>query len=137
MQINNSFVSENTIISMTSTSKKASPVRTENAFSQSIQSPLDYYNTLCKDYPDVTFRLDDIRTGQEKGWGLGYNNSLNQRGTDFGMAGRCSINIDIAVIERMQKDPKYEQQIKGIIASSRKNYSSYEQSAASDGMPYI
>ncbi len=38
---------------------------------------------------------------------------------------------------RFRHTEVYIMQIKGIIASSRKNYSSYEQSAVSDGMPFI
>ena len=103
------------------------------------QDPLIYYQQLCKEFLDITFRLEDKEeavknTGEPY---LGYNNSMNQIGGNYGENGQCSISIDISVIKHMQDDISYEQKMKGMIQNTYDQYSTYEAAAMSDGCPYV
>lgn len=102
-------------------------------------SPLEYYKNLCKDYPDITFRLNDRETDLRLGnqVAFGYNGSLNQVGEGFGKPGQCSIDIDVAVIRHMQSDEAYETRIRAMIEDSRNKYSFYEDRALRDGFFYV
>ena len=96
--------------------------------------PLAYYKQLCSKYPNISFRLDDYFNGTNaKGYNLGYNNSMNQVGENFGEMGQCSIEIDISVIEKMMQDPKYEQQANGWIQAFEQNYAGHAADVASSG----
>ena len=91
---------------------------------------LEYYHSLCKEFPGITFRLDDIQTAlKNDGYTLetlGYNGSFHQVGSNFGEIGQCSIEIDIAVIERMRNDPKYETSVKWKIQFSKERFGEYQ-----------
>lgn len=91
---------------------------------------LEYYHSLCKEFPGITFRLDDIQTAlKNDGYTLetlGYNGSFHQVGSNFGEIGQCSIQIDIAVIERMRNDPKYETSVKWNIQFSKERFGEYQ-----------
>lgn len=104
-----------------------------------VMTPLQYYQNLCSEFPDVTFRLKDKQTALESGSKvyLGYLNSMNQIGDNFGEAGQCSISIDISVIEKMMKDSNYEEKIKYIIGGTKSMYSQYEARAQSEGYSYV
>jgi hypothetical protein len=118
--------------------------RSEEIFSISEQteqttmkSELDYYKDLCKEFKNITFRLEDKQTAMSGGNQMGYGGSMNQVGSGFGNFGQCSISIDVGVIRRMLSDPEYERRVKGIIDSSRCNYKNYEQAALEDGFSYV
>ena len=104
-----------------------------------VMTPLQYYQNLCSEFPDITFRLNDKQTALESGSKgcLGYLNSMNQIGDNFGEAGQCSISIDISVIEKMMKDSNYEEKIKYIIGGTKSMYSQYEAQAQSEGYSYV
>ena len=104
-----------------------------------VTTPLQYYQDLCSEFPDITFRLKDKQTALESGGKmyLGYLNSMNQIGDNFGEAGQCSISIDISVVEKMMKDSDYEQKIKHIIEGTKGMYPQYEARAQSEGYPYV
>ena len=91
---------------------------------------LEYYHSLCKEFPGITFRLDDIKTAlKNDGYTLetlGYNGSFHQVGSNFGEIGQCSIQIDIAVIERMRNDPQYETSVKWNIQFSKERFGEYQ-----------
>ena len=91
---------------------------------------LEYYHSLCKEFPGITFRLEDIKTALELNNSgkeyIGYNGSMHQVGSNFGAIGQCSIEIDIAVIERMRTDPKYEQSVKWHIQFSKERFGEYQ-----------
>jgi hypothetical protein len=78
---------------------------------------MDLYKEICSKYPDVSFRLDDqaARADYEKKNGtnccpyLGYNNSSNQVGDNFGELGQKSCQIDSAVLKKCLTDPTYRQ----------------------------
>ena len=98
---------------------------------------LKYYNQLCEQYPNVTFRLDDMETASNHSdVYLGYNNSMNQVGDHFGAAGQCSINIDVAVIRHMMSDARYENQVTDEINYTIEHYASYEEDTKACGMQY-
>lgn len=98
------------------------------------KDPLAYYKQLCSKYPNISFRLDDYFNGTNaKGYNLGYKNSMNQVGENFGEMGQCSIEIDISVIEKMMQDPKYEQQANGWIQAFEQNYAGHAADVASSG----
>lgn len=135
MQINSCYGQENVSIKQYSTVKKTN-VESTNQFDKQSQSPLEYYDALCKEYPDISFRLSDDEEGQKHEWYLGFGGSMNQRGNNFGMPGQCSIEIDVSAVRRMQADESYEKQVKGWIEQSRKNYKNYEKEALADGFGY-
>lgn len=91
---------------------------------------LEYYHSLCKEFPGVTFRLDDAQTALKTGGytleTLGYNGSFHQVGSNFGLIGQCSIQIDISVIEKMRMDPKYEMSAKWKISDSVARFGEYQ-----------
>lgn len=100
-------------------------------------SALDYYNFLCKEFPDISFRLDDENSQDETSYHLGYQNSMNQRGKNFSYPGQCSIKIDVAVIKHMQQDPKYADHIIGSIKNTKIEYGLFERMGREEGLPYI
>ncbi len=95
-----------------------------------VELNLDYYSSLCKEYPEASFRLDDVRTAKKmNGYTLetlGYEGSFHQKGYNFGAMGQCSIQIDIAVIEKMRTDPKYEMAAKWKISDSIARFGEYQ-----------
>ena len=95
-----------------------------------VELNLEYYHSLCKEFPGATFRLDDIQTALKmNGYTLetlGYNGSFHQVGSNFGAIGQCSIQIDIAVIEKMRTDPKYETSAKWKIGDSIARFGEYQ-----------
>lgn len=107
------------------------------AFSSVLSDPIAYYQNLCKDYPDVTFRLDDKSTWKEGEVSLGYKNSMNQVGSNFGYPGQVSISIDVSVIKKMQQDPEYEKEVRGLIERSRDYHSADKADAARLGYTYF
>lgn len=101
--------------------------------------PLEYYRNLAKEFPEVSFRLGDRENGFLPGHPnvcIGYNNSMNQIGENFGEPGQCSIDIDVAVIRKMQSDPDYELRIKSLIRNSVHNYPVYETWAKQEDYGY-
>lgn len=125
-----------------STSSVKSSVQTEsfsNDSSKSSGDVLSYYQDLCKEFAGISFRLDDVSEASKHGNSpfLGYNNSFNQVGSNFGNKGQCSITIDASVIKRMQEDPRYEQAVKGMIENTRSRYSEFEAGALKDGYQYV
>lgn len=102
------------------------------------QSPMEYYQELCREFQGVTFRLGDNAAQKASGGSvLGYGGSMNQIGEGFGHPGQCSIQIDISVIKKMQQNPEYEKHVKGTIQDARDTYSMYESQARKDGYPYV
>lgn len=95
-----------------------------------VELNLEYYHSLCKEFPGATFRLDDIQTAlKNNGYtleSLGYNGSFHQIGSNFGEIGQCSIQIDIAVIEKMRTDPKYETSARWKIGDSIARFGEYQ-----------
>lgn len=95
-----------------------------------VELNLEYYHSLCKEFPGATFRLDDIQTAlKNNGYtleSLGYNGSFHQIGSNFGEIGQCSIQIDIAVIEKMRTDPKYETAVRWKIGDSIARFGEYQ-----------
>ena len=88
----------------------SAPIKTENtsvSFSDKISKVnekseaelnLEYYHSLCKEFPGITFRLEDIKTALELNNSgkeyIGYNGSMHQVGSNFGAIGQCSIEIE-------------------------------------------
>ena len=74
--------------------------------------------------------MDDIQTAlKNNGYtleSLGYNGSFHQIGSNFGEIGQCSIQIDIAVIEKMRTDPKYETAARWKIGDSIARFGEYQ-----------
>ncbi len=114
------------------TDKTFSLDKTENTASSSSEkiSNTEYFDKLCKEYPGVTFRLEDNSI-------TSANGLLKQVGNNFGAKGQCSISIDLKVIEKMQKNPEYESKVKGMIQGSKERYSTFEADALRDGKQYV
>ena len=118
-------------------SKSSSTKNTSFNVQTSTDPVLDYYNTLCAQYPNVTFRLDDMETASNQSdVYLGYNNSMNQVGSNFGAVGQCSIRIDASVIRHMMSDARYENQVKDEINYTIDHYASYEDDTKACDMQY-
>ncbi|MBE5912887.1 MAG: hypothetical protein E7274_02370 [Pseudobutyrivibrio ruminis] len=108
-----------------------------NSSSDDSDSILDYYHDLCKKYPNISFRLEDIQTRSKMPSEppyLGYNNSFNQIGDNFGNPGQCSITIDKKVIENMQKDTVYKEIVYSYIENLEAQQVGYLQHASQEGM---
>lgn len=107
--------------------------------SEEVEDTLSYYNKLCREFGGITFRLDDVSEAAKHVGStyLGYGNSHNQIGDSFGNKGQCSISLDVSVIERMQKDSKYAERVRGMIKNTYDRYSEFESKALEDGYPYI
>lgn len=136
MLISNSIIQQNTSFSISSAVEKSTLGNSTEQFDITAASPLEYYNELCKEYPDITFRLSDKEEALKHEWYTGYGGSMNQRGDNFGMPGQCSIDIDVAAIRNMLSDKNYEMKIKGEIEYARKKYSDYEREGLDDGCSY-
>ena len=96
--------------------------------------PLTFYKELCGNYPDISFRLEDYATGSNvSGYFLGYNNSMNQVGENFGEMGQCSIQIDVSVIKKMMQDQQYAENVHGWIQAFEQNYGSHATDVSSHG----
>ena len=126
------------------TSGVKSTTKTENAslnenLCQAPDDVLAYYQNLCKEFAGVSFRLDDVYEAAKHNGSpyLGYNNSFNQVGNNFGHSGQCSITLDVSVIKKMQEDPRYEQSVKGMIENTKTRYSEFETDALKDGYQYV
>ena len=126
------------------TSGVKSTTKTENAslnenLCQAPDDVLAYYQNLCKEFAGVSFRLDDVNEAAKHNGSpyLGYNNSFNQVGNNFGHSGQCSITLDVSVIKKMQEDPRYEQSVKGMIENTKTRYSEFETDALKDGYQYV
>ena len=106
-----------------------------NKNSESDQDSLTYYYQLCQEFPDITFRLGDQNEGLKNinQPYLGYRDHMNQVGNNFGKMGQCSIGLDISVIRKMQTDPSYEEEVKGMIQNSKEWYAQTQQDALEQG----
>ena len=80
-------------------------------------SIMDLYKSICEKYPDVSFRLTDMNAEVEYEkkngtnccpW-LGYNNSMNQIGDNFGKMSQKSVEIDATVLKKSLEDPNYRE----------------------------
>ena len=126
--ITNEYNSANVkdIVKTVSFSDKVSKVNEKSE----VELSLEYYHSLCKEFPGVTFRLDDSQTARRNNGytleSLGYNGSFHQVGSNFGEIGQCSIQIDIVVIEKMRTDPKYEMAAKWKIGDSIARFGEYQ-----------
>ncbi len=126
--ITNEYNSANVkdIVKTVSFSDKVSKVNEKSE----VELNLEYYHSLCKEFPGVTFRLDDAQTALKTGGytleTLGYNGSFHQVGSNFGEIGQCSIQIDISVIEKMRMDPQYEIAAKWKISDSITRFGEYQ-----------
>lgn len=108
-----------------------------NRSNDNSDSILDYYHDICKKYPNVSFRLEDFETGSKMPSEppyLGYNNSFNQIGDNFGNSGQCSITIDKKVIENMQKDTVYKEIVYSYIENLEAQQVGYQQYSTQEGM---
>lgn len=76
---------------------------------------LDYYHEICSKFTDISFRLSDIEETlkhmNDSRPYLGYNDSLNQVGDNYSEIGKVSIDIDVAVIRKMQSDSSFEEEV--------------------------
>lgn len=94
-------------------------------------SELQTYQALCKQFPNISFRLTD----RSEQYGF-YENGFHQKGKNFGGHGQCSIDIDIEVIRRMQSDEDYALRVQGSIERIERNYAEYEAEGNADGYQY-
>lgn len=65
---------------------------------------------------------------------MGYNNSFNPVGDNFGFQGQCSITIDKKIIENMQKDNAYKEIVYSYINNLDRQQVGYQQSSQQQGM---
>ena len=104
------------------------------------EKPMDvlaYYRELCSDYPEISFRLEDRAEGERHEYWLGYNNSMNQIGENFGEMDQYSVEIDVAVIRKMQSDPELERHVRGILSSMEYCYGNYQTMALESNCDHL
>ena len=140
MEIGTSF-SHNTATAAinTKTQINVSSIKTQFTLNTTSKSNdvLGYYHNLCKDFPDVSFRLTDREESLKhvNEVFLGYNNSMNQVGNNFGDFGKCSIEIDVAVIRKMMRDSSFESNTKNYLNTLIEQvYPQFQATAVRDGM---
>ena len=98
--------------------------------SDEYKSIMKLYDDICKDYPDVSFRLDDRETSNayQKKYGtecmayLGYGNSMNQVGDNFGELSQKSVEIDVPILKKCLSDPDYKKAFMSQLDSSINGY---------------
>lgn len=98
---------------------------------------MDLYKEICSKYSDVSFRLDDqnARSDYEKKNGtrccpyLGYNNSSNQVGDNFGKLSQKSCRIDSSVLKRCLADPTYREEFEYYLNETLTGYDTWKQRA--------
>lgn len=113
-----------------STDKKSTPPTDSQIIS--------YYKNLCKDYPNVTFKIADIEAAKRGNaqYYIGYKGNSYQQGNNFSCPGQCSIQIDVGVIRKMMTDPEYESSVRGNLQNLIAEYSQFEQWGRQDGYGY-
>lgn len=99
---------------------------------------ISYYKNLCRDFPDITFKMADIEAAKRGSaqYYIGYKGNSYQQGDNFSCPGQCSIQIDVNVIRKMMTDPEYEFSVRGRISNMISDYSRYEQWAREEGYGY-
>ena len=121
-------------------SKTEAQFKITSQSSSSGDAVLDYYHNLCSKFPDISFRLSDMEESlkhmNDRRPYIGYNDSLNQVGDNYSEMGQVSIDIDAAVIRKMQNNPDFEEEVLAAIENCEKNYGQYQQEAIRNGMPY-
>ena len=121
-------------------SKTEAQFKITSQSSSSGDAVLDYYHNLCSKFPDISFRLSDMEESlkhmNDRRPYFGYNDSLNQLGDNYSEMGQVSIDIDAAVIRKMQSNPDFEEEVLAAIENCEKNYGQYQQEAIRNGMPY-
>lgn len=121
-------------------SKTEAQYKITSQSSSSGDAVLDYYHNMCSNFPNISFRLSDkeeeLKHMNDRRPYFGYNDSLNQVGDNFSELGQVSIDIDVAVIRKMQNDPNFEEEVLNAIGNCEKNYGLYRQGAIRDGMSY-
>ena len=97
------------------TSKTEAQFKITSQSSSSGDAVLDYYHNLCSKFPDISFRLSDMEESlkhmNDRRPYFGYNDSLNQVGDNYSEMGQVSIDIDAAVIRKMQNNPDFEEAV--------------------------
>ncbi len=106
--------------------------------------PLIYYRNLAKSFLEITFRLSDkesdmrIADGCWHGYQGGLKESrMNQIGDHFSEPNQTSVDIDVSIIRRMQKDPEFEHIMYGELRGAIRNQQDRASSYAGEGMPYF
>lgn len=121
-------------------SKTEAQFKITSQSSSSGDAVLDYYHNLCSKFPDISFRLSDMEESlkhmNDRRPYFGYNDSLNQVGDNYSEMGQVSIDIDAAIIRKMQNNPDFEEEVLAAIENCEKNYGQYQQEAIRNGMPY-
>lgn len=118
-------------------SKENFEISNETEENKLVQTPLSYYKNLCSTFSNISFRLDDSSKDVVGEVNLGYGNSMNQIGDNFGNPGQYSISIDVSVINRMMESPEYENMILHKIDNIRSMYPQYEQENRKEGLNYM
>jgi len=67
---------------------------------------------------------------------IGYKGNSYQTSSAFGMPGKCSIEIDFCVLEKMIQDVDFAEQIKAEITLTQNSYKMYGQWLKRDGYEY-
>lgn len=98
---------------------------------------LSYYRKLCAEFPDISFRLEDREKALREQYASGYEGSSHQVGNNFSQPGKCSIEIDKVVIEKMIKDKEYAESVRGSIRNIQSDYGIYESHRKEEGMLYM
>ena len=104
---------------------------------QSTSDPiLDYYHAFCELYPDVSFRLGDREDALKNGRSMGYKDSMNSVGENYGSVGQRSVMIDVKVIQNMMENPKYASNVHAWMEHIVEQYPLWEEETQSMGMKY-
>ena len=144
MEISGNLSSYTYVSQMPQKSEAGNKAGCEFDDSRKNMDPLTYYRNLAKSFPEITFRLSDkeslMRSADGRGHGyLGGPGEarMYQIGDHFSEPCQTSVDIDVAVIRRMQKDPEFERIIYSEIGHTVQVQQDRADSYAREGMPYF
>lgn len=115
------------------TNTKVTKEKVENENVKEVKSIAQYFQDLCKKYPDAAF----VAISDEEGTISDFYTSYEACNTSqFGYPGKVSFLIPQKVMEKMMKDPEYEKRVYSQIDTLIYNYESITSDIGND-MNYV
>ena len=117
--------------------KEVAKTGSVDSVQQSTSDPiLDYYHAFCEQYPEVSFRLGDREDALKNGRSMGYKDSMNSVGENYGSVGQRSVTIDVKVIQNMMENTEYALNVHCWMEHIVERYPLWEEETQSMGMKY-
>ena len=94
------------------------------------EDALDLYADICNRYPNVSFRMEDMRSDDTQ------KLDFHQSKKGFGNRGTISVSIDRTLLERAVSDEQFASRIIGSVDTMIYNYRNLTQGDRDGNMPY-